>query len=77
LYAERFVQRIVLAAQSLKSFPSVGRPVPEADRDDVREILFQDYRIIYRIKPKWAEVLAVIHGRRDLANSDNKPWEVD
>lgn len=28
----------------------MGREVPEAERDDVRELIFQNYRIMYLMK---------------------------
>jgi len=75
-YAARFVERIVAAAEKLQDFPGVGRKVPEADREDVREIIFQAYRIIYRVRAERVEILAVVHGGRDLDSDETKPWEV-
>jgi plasmid stabilization system protein ParE len=49
--------------------------VPEIGRDDIREIVFQGYRIIYQIASDHALVLTVPHGSRDLNNPDNQPWE--
>ena len=49
-YAELFVDRLVAATDKLEDHPRIGRRVPEAGhRDDVREIIVQGYRIIYRI----------------------------
>ena len=49
-YARQFVGRIIEAVEKLPGFPAMGRKVPESrSRDNVREILFQNYRIIYRI----------------------------
>ena len=75
-YAVRFVERIVAAAEKLQNFPSLGRKVPEADREDIREIIFQAYRIIYRSRADRVEILAVVHGGRDLDRDEIKPWEV-
>ncbi len=38
-----------------------GHNVPEYEADDIREIIQNPYRIIYRIKPDQIDVLAVIH----------------
>ena len=54
----------------------MGRPVPEADRDDVRELIYHGYRIIYRTKSARVQILTVIHGSRNLAAHEAKPWEV-
>jgi plasmid stabilization system protein ParE len=53
----------------------MGRQVPEADHSEVRELIFQGFRIIYRIKPDLVQIAAVIHGARDLTASDNQPWD--
>ncbi len=48
-YARRFIERIFDAAAALHDQPQMGRLVPEADRQDVRELIFRSYRIIYRL----------------------------
>lgn len=40
-YARRFVDRILTAVEKLISHPQIGRLVPEADREDVRELIFE------------------------------------
>ncbi|MCK4708744.1 MAG: type II toxin-antitoxin system RelE/ParE family toxin [Gammaproteobacteria bacterium] len=50
----------------------MGREVPEAEeRDDVRELIFQDYRIIYLRQPDYIYIVTMIHGSRDLSGMDN------
>lgn len=73
-YAARFIDRLTLAAESIADFPKKGRKVPEADDAHIREMIFQGYRIIYRIQTERIEMLAVVHGSRDLIRS--KPWEL-
>jgi len=75
-YARRFIERIFDAAEPLKDHPKMGRPVPEADGDDVRELIYQGYRIIYWTKPECVQVITVIHGSRNLAGEEVKPWDV-
>ena len=76
-YAGRFIERIIEAVEKLSDFPEMGRRVPEAeDQEGVREILFQNYRIIYRIKPEKVQVLSILYGSRDLAHREPKPWGV-
>ena len=36
------------------------------DADEVREIIEEPYRIIYRVKPNQVDIIAVIHGARNL-----------
>ena len=52
------------AVGSLSRFPRRGRVVPELNRPDIRELLYERYRVIYRVGPRWIEVLTVRHGRR-------------
>ena len=77
LYAERFVQQIFDSVDRLEDFPLSGRPVTEAERDDIREVLCRSYRIIYWfINEEQLDIIGVIHGSRDLTLPDNQPWEV-
>lgn len=76
-YAAQFVARIVEAAERLETFPELGRRVPEAlDAVNVREVLFQSYRIIYRAESKRVLILAIVHGSRNLSGMRVKPWEL-
>jgi len=77
VYARSFIQRIVLAVEKLTNFPRLGRVVPEADEETIRELLYQNYRIIYRIKGERVEVLTVIQGSHDLRSFRPAPWEVE
>jgi plasmid stabilization system protein ParE len=51
--------------------------VPEADQEVIRELLYHNYRIIYRVENELIEILAVVHGRRDLGSFKPAPWDVD
>jgi|SRR5712664_102191 len=75
-YASGFVERIIVAADRLADYPKVGRIVPETNDENVRELLYQRYRIIYRVKEDSIEMLSVIHGARDLEEIEPAPWEV-
>jgi plasmid stabilization system protein ParE len=44
--------------------------VPELGRDDIREVLRGNYRIIYRILPTRVEILAVYHAAQLLDESE-------
>ena len=43
-YADRFIAKILNSVDMLKNLPRIGRKVPEADDENVRELLFQSYR---------------------------------
>jgi plasmid stabilization system protein ParE len=76
-YADRFVQKIIEAVEKAAAFPLIGRRVPEADDDTIREILYRKYRIVYRFEPDRILVLMVIHGARDLTQVELEPWEIE
>lgn len=76
VYASGFVGRIILAAERLTAHPRVGRVIPETNDENIRELLFQHYRIIYRVNDEQVEILTVIHGTRDLNKLESAPWEI-
>jgi len=75
-YADRFIARILHAVEILTEQPEIGRKTPEANRKDIREIIFQAYRIIYKIEPYKIQIITVVHGSRNLSGFSVKPWEV-
>lgn len=78
VYAEQFIDRIIETVDVLYEHPRIGRQVPEAEREDIRELIYQGYRILYLIQePPTISILAVIHGSRDLAGIEPRPWVSD
>ncbi|MFA5422273.1 MAG: type II toxin-antitoxin system RelE/ParE family toxin [Phycisphaerae bacterium] len=71
-YANLFVSDILSAAERLKRFPEIGRIVPEFNEPSIREIILGNYRIVYRLKDDFAEILTVFHGSKliDPSNLD-------
>lgn len=65
-YAQKVVLEILEKAESIATFPKIGRIVPELDQSDIREVFLYSYRIVYRTGARRIEILGVIHGRRDL-----------
>lgn len=76
-YARRFTDRIITSVEKLVDHPKMGRPVPEAEgRNEVRELIYQGYRIIYMAQPGRIFIVTILHGSRDLATKEVKPWDV-
>jgi addiction module RelE/StbE family toxin len=75
-YASRFIEKIIEAVESLERFPEMGRSVPEAEEENIRELLFSNYRIMYRTETERILILAVIHGSRNLSLKRTKPWDI-
>ncbi|MGH9366991.1 MAG: type II toxin-antitoxin system RelE/ParE family toxin [Thermoanaerobaculia bacterium] len=68
-YASVFVEETIDASRSLRRLAERGRVVPEFDVPDLRELLVQNYRMIYRVEPNRVTIVALIHGRRDLISA--------
>jgi len=66
-YAKRMVDKITQRSMQIADHPHSGRKVPEYDAEDVRELIENPYRIIYRIKQNQIDILAVIHGAQLLS----------
>jgi len=73
--ATRLVDRVTRKTQRLVRFPMSGHLVPEYEIEPggsiIRQVLEGNYRIIHRVKPDCVEVLAVIHGARELPTLDS------
>jgi plasmid stabilization system protein ParE len=65
-YAGLFVQSIVVHVEKLSEFPQSGRVVPEYGREELREFIFENYRIVYRVRVDLIEVAAVVYGSKQL-----------
>jgi toxin ParE1/3/4 len=65
-YAAVFAEKVLKAVEKLGTFPRIGRVVPEYDREDLRELIFQNYRIIYKVDPDRVAIATIVHASRDL-----------
>lgn len=64
--AETWVQELFDAGESLESLPSRGRVVPEFGKDNIKELIIENYRLVYQIKKNSVEILTVFEGHRKL-----------
>jgi len=67
-YARRMIDRLTRRSQQIALFPLSGRPVPEYEIEQIREVIESPCRIIYYIKPDQVDILAVIHGAQNILN---------
>ena len=65
-YAPVFISEMIERIEQIPDFPEMGRKVPEKDNDKIREILFNSYRVIYKISPTRIEIVSIVHQRRLL-----------
>jgi len=68
-YAALFAQKIIDTIKEIPNFPGGGRVVPEYNDENLREKIYGNYRIIYRIKTDTIEIAAICHGNRLLENA--------
>ena len=68
--AARWADSVFEAVKRLERFPLSGSMVPELRREDVRELIHGEYRIIYRIDGERVLILTVRHGRRLLDETE-------
>ncbi|MCE5191880.1 MAG: type II toxin-antitoxin system RelE/ParE family toxin [Actinomycetia bacterium] len=64
--ALRWFEEIVERAGSLSQFPDMGRMMPEAGRPEVREVIVEPYRLIYRRDSDEVVIIGVFHSRQDV-----------
>ena len=65
-YAGDFAKKVLLRIEKLADFPMIGRIVPEYQNPNLRELIYQNYRIVYMISPKAIYIVLVIHGSHNL-----------
>ena len=61
VYARIFAQRVFKLIENITLFPHSGRIVPEYDDENLRELLMDNYRIVYRLKTKVIEIVEICH----------------
>jgi toxin ParE1/3/4 len=66
VYARIFAQQVITLVKSIPAYPQTGRMVPEYNDLALREKIYGNYRVIYRIKAERIEVVAICHGARLL-----------
>ena len=75
-YATRFIEKLINGVDPLSTFPEMGRKVPEAQSELIRELIYRPYRIIYKINENYIDVITIVNSNRDLTNSALQKWEI-
>ncbi len=65
-YASLFAKKVNAIIKNIPLFPKSGRVVPEYQDENLREKIFQNYRIVYRIKGDFIEIVLISHSARLL-----------
>jgi len=64
--AKRWINEVFIKVEQLKSSPQIGRVVPEISDNKFRELIYGNYRIIYRMEIKQISILTIRHGKQIL-----------
>ena len=64
--AEKVGSKIIREAENVAAFPRLGRIVPEFGNPELREIISQSYRVIYKFDEEGdlVAILRIWHGAR-------------
>jgi toxin ParE1/3/4 len=69
-YAEITIENLFSLPDILEKSPKIGRKVPEINRDDIRELISGNYRVIYRLVSETRiDILTVHHSKRLFSNN--------
>jgi toxin ParE1/3/4 len=64
--AEKWIKTVFSRVEQLQSSPELGRVVPEIRNNQFRELIYGNYRIIYRIEAEQISILTIRHGKQIL-----------
>jgi addiction module RelE/StbE family toxin len=64
--AEKWIESVFSKVEQLKASPEIGRVVPEINNKKFRELIYGNYRIVYRIETKQISILTIRHGKQIL-----------
>jgi toxin ParE1/3/4 len=68
--ARKFINNIIKSTTSIPQYPQKGRIVPEFNISELREIIYKNYRIVYRIKKDQIQILTIFEAHRLLRTKE-------
>ncbi len=63
-YATEMVERIIQRVDQLEDFPKSGRIVPEFNNESIRELIIENYRIVYIVSEQFISIARIHHSAR-------------
>ncbi|RJP40363.1 MAG: type II toxin-antitoxin system RelE/ParE family toxin [Desulfobacteraceae bacterium] len=64
--ANKWIHKVFLKVEQLRLNPEIGRPVPEINDRQFRELIYGNYRVIYHIGIRQISILTIRHGKQIL-----------
>lgn len=63
--------------ETLLKTPHIGRVVPQFNCQDLREVIFRGYQIVYLVQNDEGPHSSLVHGARDLLELIRRePWDL-
>ncbi|MFZ5519502.1 MAG: type II toxin-antitoxin system RelE/ParE family toxin [Candidatus Zhuqueibacterota bacterium] len=76
-YSIIFIDKLIDSIEKIRTFPTCGRIVPEFENENLREIFFHQYRIVYLLQNEAVKIVAIIHGAMDIQKKRKRePWDL-
>ena len=66
VYADKHVDKLISRVDQLETNPKSGRVVPEINKEEIRELIEGNYRIVYKYVGETVTILRVHHSARQL-----------
>lgn len=66
----KWVESVFQIIEQLEQYPESGRVVSEINKSNIRELIFRDYRIIYKIHQEEIYILTIRHFKQILPHDD-------
>ena len=64
IYANRVIEKIIQRIDKLENFPKSGRVVPELNNNSIRELIQNNYRIIYKVTAQEIFIVSIHHASK-------------
>jgi len=65
-----FIDKLITVAETIIDNPQKGRIVPELSLENIRELLHQNYRIVYLVKKNSIDIVTVFEGHQLLKKEE-------
>ena len=65
-YARIFTAKIVKVIEEIPIYPKRGRKVPEYNNENIRERIYHEYRIVYKLDSDTIEIVSISQGSKQL-----------
>ncbi|MFA7421395.1 MAG: type II toxin-antitoxin system RelE/ParE family toxin [Melioribacteraceae bacterium] len=70
IVAMEFIDKLISVAETIIDYPEKGRIVPELSLENIRELLYKNYRIVYLVKKNSVDILTVFEGHQLLKKEE-------